>query len=136
MEVNWVRLNPKHLIAHTAGERKSEVLADAEMQAMLPDLVNAAIECAKQPDGVVNDYELLFGEPWLEPGSVRCPTLMIHDLADPVARLPHVEWAMGCIPHAELCDLHLGGQLMWVGMDAERMRVRRREFIWRTIGEN
>jgi pimeloyl-ACP methyl ester carboxylesterase len=99
------------------------------LQALLPKLVQSATDCAKQPAGVENDYALLFGEPWLQPGSVHCPTLILHDLADPVARLPHVEWAMNCIPHAELCDLHAGGHLIWFGHDAARMQRRRAAFI-------
>jgi hypothetical protein len=58
IEAKWIRWNPKHLIAHTAGPRKAEVLTDECLQALLPELVQSATDCAKQPAGVENDYAL------------------------------------------------------------------------------
>lgn len=129
IEVSWVKFSPNHLIAHTAGERKPEIVHDKTAQSLLPQLVDAAKACSQQPAGVENDYALLFGERWLQPGAIRCPTLIIHDLADPVATPPHVEWTIQCIPQAQLCELHLGGHLIWFGKDSQTMRRRRREFL-------
>jgi pimeloyl-ACP methyl ester carboxylesterase len=129
LEVKWMHWNPAHLIAHTGGERRAELLADRAVQEALPRLIDSAVRCARQPVGVANDYRLLFDSPWLTPDCVKCPTLILHDLADPVARLPHLEWATTCIPQAEFCELHAGGHLIWFGRDAELMKKRRVQFL-------
>jgi pimeloyl-ACP methyl ester carboxylesterase len=89
------------------------------------------LQCAKEPAGIENDWANAVGEPWLKPDSVHCPTLILHDPSDPLVPFAHVKWALRCIPHAKHCDLCAGGHLIWVGKDAERMRMERSDFLLR-----
>ena len=84
-------------------------------------LIDSSIACLAQPAGVRNDTDLLFGDAWVQPGSIRRPTLVIHDRSDPRAPVAHADWAVHCIPHAQVCELTGCGHLIWVGRDAQRM---------------
>ena len=112
-------------------ERFAEIRGSQELQSLGSLLANSMLRCSKQPDGIENDWANWAGEPWLTPGSVSCPTLILHDRADSVVPIAHAEWAMHCIPGAQLCELHVGGHLIWVGRDHEMMRSERAAFIRR-----
>lgn len=130
-EVQKLRQRPNSLVKHMSGARSTELVDDEATQTLVPLLVDSELRCAEQPAGVENDWVNAVGENWLTPGSVRCPTLILHDRADPLIPLAHVEWARQCIPQAEYCDLHAGGHLIWVGRDGPKMRELRTAFLRR-----
>ena len=120
-----------------SGQRHAEICDDEATRRLVPLLVDSELRCAQHPAGIENDWANMAGERWLTPDSVRCPTLILHDRADPLVPFAHVEWAMHCIPRAEFCDLHAGGHLIWVGKDGGRMRKERAAFVRRHFnGEN
>jgi pimeloyl-ACP methyl ester carboxylesterase len=93
-------------------------------------------ECQKRSDGFRNDFEILLGEDLLLPGTVKCPTLVIHDSLDPMAPARHRDWTIECIPHAERCDVHALGHLIWIGAGTEAMYRQRVEFLRRHAGSH
>jgi pimeloyl-ACP methyl ester carboxylesterase len=114
-----------------AGLRDSPVL-----HALEPLLAASMVRCSERPAGIQNDWANWAGEPWLTPGSVGCPTLILHDRADTAVPIAHAEWAMQCIPGAQFCELHVGGHLIWLGQDAEKMRRERAAFIRRHFDQS
>lgn len=132
--VRELRRNPGGILYDMAGERHAEVRDDQATRELVPLLVESELRCAQQPAGIENDWANAVGEVWLAPASVRCPTLVLHDRADPLVPFAHAEWALHCIPHAELRELHAGGHLIWVGKDGERMGEERTTFLWRHFG--
>lgn len=129
--IRELRRNPGGVVSDMSGGRYDEVCDDPATRALAPRLVESELRCARQPSGIENDWANAAGAAGLKPGSVRCPTLVLHDPADPLVPFANAEWAVRCIPQAELCDLHAGGHLIWVGADAARMRERRTAFLRR-----
>ena len=112
-------------------DRFAEIRGSQALQSLGSLLANSMLRCSERPDGIENDWANWTGEPWLTPESVSCPTLILHDRADSVVPIAHAEWAMHCIPSAQFCELHVGGHLIWVGRDHEKMRSERAAFIRR-----
>jgi pimeloyl-ACP methyl ester carboxylesterase len=128
-EMRRLSRNPNTIVNYLCGERSGAMEGDEATQSLVPLLVASELRCAGQPAGIENDWANAVGEPWLTPGSVCCPTLILHDRADPLVPTAHVEWARRSIPDAEYCDLHAGGHLIWVGRDADKMRQVRTAFL-------
>ena len=130
-EMRKLRRNPDGLVNDMCGRRVLELRDDPAMRDLVMLIAESELRCAQQPAGIENDWFNAGGEPWLKPGSVRCPTLILHDRADPLVPFGHVEWALHCISDAEHCDLHAGGHLIWVGNDRGRMHTERTAFLRR-----
>lgn len=133
-EMRNLRRNPNRVLNAMCGNRHSEIRDSPHARDLVALIAESELRCAHQPEGIENDWANVAGEPWLKPGFVRCPTLILHDRTDPLVPFAHVEWALRCIPHAEHCDLHAGGHLIWVGKDAERMCKQRTAFLRRHFG--
>jgi pimeloyl-ACP methyl ester carboxylesterase len=112
-------------------ERFAELRGSEALESLGSLLAASMLRCSQQPAGVENDWATWTGEPWLTPGSVNCPTLILHDRADTVVPIAHAEWALHCIPNAEFCELHAGGHLIWIGRDRDKMLSQRAAFIRR-----
>jgi pimeloyl-ACP methyl ester carboxylesterase len=125
--------NPNFLAGCMTKERFAELRESRALQSLAPQLSRAMVRCAEQPAGIENDWANWTGPPWLTPGEVRCPTLILHDRADMAAGFCHAEWTQHCIAHAQLCELHAGGHMIWIGRDRERMRSVRAAFIRQQI---
>ncbi len=132
-EMHKLRRDPNGVVSYMSGERQAELYDDEATNALVPLLVESELRCARLPAGIENDWANAVDEDWLRPDSVRCPTLILHDRADPLVPFAHVEWAMNCIRDAEFCDLHAGGHLIWVGKHGSKMRDVRAAFIRRQI---
>lgn len=130
-EMRKLQRDPNQMFRQMCGQRLAEICDDPATCALIPLLVDSELRCSKLPSGIENDWINIAGAPWLTPGSVRCPTLILHDRADPMVPSGHLDWARDCIPDAEICDLHAGGHLIWVGSDGQRMRSVRAAFIRR-----
>jgi pimeloyl-ACP methyl ester carboxylesterase len=111
--------------------RFAELGDSAALQFLEPLLAASTVRCSERPTGIENDWANWAGNPWLTPGSVGCKTLIQHDRDDPAVPIAHAHWARHCIPCAQFCELHVGGHLIWVGRDAEKMRHERTAFIRR-----
>ena len=128
-DIRKLSRNRERIVTGLSGKRYPEIRDSPATPALVSLLSDGVLRCAQQPAGTENDWANDVGEPWLKPDSVRCPTLILHDRADPLITFDHVEWALHCIPGAEHCDLHSGGHLLCVGKEGERMRVRRAGFL-------
>ena len=126
--------NPEFVANCMSKDRFAEIRESKALQSLGPLLTGSMVRCCKQPEGIENDWANWTGEPWLTPKSVECPTLILHDRADAAVPIAHAEWAMQCIPGAELCELHAGGHLIWVGRDRDKMRSQRAAFMRRHFG--
>jgi pimeloyl-ACP methyl ester carboxylesterase len=122
---------PARLLRLEAGRRMEEAQSDAAAIEFSRITLNAMKRCQRCPAGFHNDFEILVGEELLQPGSVKCPTLVIHDALDPMAPVEHRDWTIACVSHAELCDIHAFGHLIWFGPGAQAMYRRRAEFLRR-----
>lgn len=118
-----------HIARVMSGERYVEICNDSVTGELAAVFVQTLVRCAQQRLGMENDWANMLGQPWLEPGSIRAPTLILHDRADPIVPFAHAEWARQAIPTAELCDLRLGGHMIWLGADAPRLRAERAAFL-------
>jgi pimeloyl-ACP methyl ester carboxylesterase len=125
---------PLWLLRLEAGRRADEARGDHAALELSRITLGCMKECQKRCDGFENDFEILLGEDLLLPGAVTCPTLVVHDPLDPMAPSDHRDWTIECIPHAERCDVHALGHLIWIGADAEAMHRQRVEFIGRHAG--
>jgi len=122
---------PNFLAASMSKERFKELRDSAALKSLAPRLTDCMVRCCEQPAGTENDWFNWTGEPWITPGSIQRPTLILHDRADAAASIAHAEWAKQCIPNSELCELHVGGHMIWVGKDQNKMRSERAAFIRR-----
>ena len=116
-----------------SGQRYDEIRNDSVISELAAVFVQTLLRCAQQRLGMENDWANMMGEAWLEPGCVRIPTLILHDRADPLVPFAHAEWARQAIPTAELCDLRLGGHIIWLGAEASRLRQERAAFLRKHI---
>lgn len=112
-------------------DRFAELHESPALQSLGRLLASSMLRCSERPEGIENDWANWAAEPWLTPECVGCPTLIVHDRADAVVPIAHAEWAMHCIPSAQFCESHVGGHLIWVGRDADKMRSKRAAFIRR-----
>ena len=131
LEMQKIVRSPNYFLNYLCGERSKELSNDDSAKLLIRLLVETEVRCARQAAGIENDWANAVGKQWLNPNIVHCPTLILHDRADPLVTMAQVEWARKCIPQAEYCDLHAGGHLIWVGQDATKMREVRLEFLRR-----
>ena len=117
-----------------AGRKFSEVRNDPSALELAYATLNAMKLCQRRPAGFYNDLDILLDEDLLRPGAVISPTLVIHDPLDPMAPVEHRDWTIACVSHAERCDVHSAGHMIWVGLDAQAMHRRRVEFLKRHVG--
>jgi pimeloyl-ACP methyl ester carboxylesterase len=114
-----------------SGRRYPAMAKDPEAGRIARRIVESMVRCLPFAAGTENDVNTFFNETWLEPGRIRCPTLVIHDRLDPIVPFAHAEWAIEAIAGAELLDVETAGHIVWAGRDAERMRRCRTEFLHR-----
>jgi len=129
-EMRKLERNPQSQLDYFCRDRP-ELRDDTATRSLLQFLVAMELRCAHRPQGIENDWANDVGEPWLVPGSVACPTLILHDQVDPLVTTDHVDWGLKCIPHAIHCNLDACGHLLWTGRDAMKMRSVRGDFLRR-----
>lgn len=134
------RMTVAQFLKTEAGNRYPEVAGDPAAQTLCEKTL-AAMDRGVRCAGFENDFIVFTGEDIIDPdGSVRTPTLIIHDVTDPVAPEDHVAWLVAKCPHCETVSVHAAGHLIWVGPGADvmhRARVRfLREHAWRATEPN
>lgn len=118
-----------------SGPRFDDVNEDEAVRRLMDQLITSSAECAKQPAGVDNDLEILFDAgSTVRPNTIACPTLAIHDRADPVVPFCHAEWTRQSVPQARWSDHTLGGHLIWFGRDVAAMHAERMRFVREVLG--
>lgn len=118
-----------------SGARYEELSDEPALRRFIPHLLESSLICSQRLTGMENDWDVFLGEPWMQPGAIDCPTLVVHDRVDPVVPFIHAEWATQCIDHAELLDVHAAGHLIWYGQDSGRMHQRRTHFLRTHFGD-
>jgi pimeloyl-ACP methyl ester carboxylesterase len=113
-----------------SGARYDDLRDDKAVHDLMEQLVTSSARCVRQPAGIDNDLEILFDPAsTVPPNAIDCPTLVIHDRADPVVPFCHAEWTRQAIPHARWTDHTLGGHLIWFGRDVAAMHAERMRFV-------
>lgn len=113
-----------------SGPRYDDLCDDDAARRLMDQLITSSARCARQPAGIDNDLEILFNAAsTVRPNSIACPTLVIHDRADPVVPFCHAEWTRQSVPQARWSDHTLGGHLIWFGRDARAMHAERMRFV-------
>jgi len=120
---------PIACLRHMSGNRFPEVRDDLNAVRQITELANMTRMCAAAPAGIQNDWAIMVGDNGVTPDSIRCPTLIVHDRADPLVPFVHAEWSHSCIPESRLLEIRAGGHLIWFGKDFESMHAERIAFI-------
>jgi pimeloyl-ACP methyl ester carboxylesterase len=118
-----------HYLRDLAGQRFDDVKGDPAARQFAESVYGALADFYHERAGYYNDVSTWVREDVLTTGQVTCPTLVVHDTADPAAPFCHAEYAASRIPDAEVTALDAGGHLIWFGRDSDRMRRRRCEFL-------
>lgn len=123
------RMTVAQFLQTEAGERYPEVAGDPACQALCEKTLAAMARGVRCP-GFENDFVVFTGEDIIDPdGSVRTPTLIIHDVADPMAPKDHVAWLLTKCPQCEAISVHAAGHLVWVCPGADVMHRSRVRFL-------
>lgn len=123
------RRKPISCVRHMSGSRFPELRDDPGVVQQVTDLAGMMLKCAAVPAGIQNDWAIMVGSNGVAKETIECPTLIIHDRADPLVPFAHAQWSQSCIPHSRLLDIHAGGHLIWFGKDSTFMHDQRIAFI-------
>jgi pimeloyl-ACP methyl ester carboxylesterase len=124
---------PMELMRDMSGRRYAEICEDQHAVQQIKTLGEMSLDCAAAPRGIANDWAILVGENSVARDTIDCPTLIIHDLADPLVPYIHAEWSQSCIANSTLLTVHGGGHLIWFGKDADRMHDERMATIEKAL---
>ena len=116
-----------------SGSRFAEIRDDLNAVRQIAELANMTQICAAAPAGIQNDWAIMVGDNGVTQDVIKCPTLIIHDRADPLVPFMHAEWSQSCIPESHLLSIHAGGHLIWFGKDADFMHAERVAFIRKSL---
>ena len=112
-----------------AGDRYPDVANDPASQTLCTMALAAMVRCTKYA-GFENDFAVFTGEEIVGAGdSIQIPTLVIHDVKDPVAPVDHVEWFASRCSRCERVSVHAAGHLIWAGPEADLMHQTRVQFL-------
>lgn len=120
---------PALCLRQMSGSRFGNLEGDQQVERAIARLVEMTAACAVRPRGIENDWAILVGDNGIRPGTILCPTLIIHDREDPLVPFLHAEWSHASIADSELFEICGGGHLIWFGSDSIRMNQRRMEFL-------
>ncbi|MCA9032749.1 MAG: alpha/beta hydrolase [Planctomycetaceae bacterium] len=129
LQTRFLRWMKRSFLRGMTGARYEDVRHNPASLELCDVMIEHSIASVAHPHGIENDLDILLNEPLLTSADVRCPTLIIHDNADPVVPFRHAEWSKQLIPHAEVLGLQLGGHLIWIGNEADAMYIARDAFI-------
>lgn len=132
------RRDPVSCIRQMAGKRFDDLKNVPEVVQQITALTEMTLRCADLPAGIRNDWAMLVGDNGIATGggstdSIDCPTLIIHDPADPLVPFQHAQWSCSCIRRSRLLSVQAGGHLIWFGKDADWMHHQRVAFIQQVL---
>jgi pimeloyl-ACP methyl ester carboxylesterase len=112
-----------------AGERYPDVAGDPASQTLCTTTL-AAMGQGTRFAGFASDVAVFTNEDIISANcSMQTPTLVIHDVKDPMAPVDHVDWFVSKCPKSEKVSVHTAGHLIWVGPDADVMHRTRVRFL-------
>ncbi len=120
---------PITCLRHMSGSRFPEIGDDCNAVQQITELANMMLRCAAAPAGIQNDWAIMVGDNGVTQDTIRCPTLIIHDLVDPLVPYRHAEWSHSCIPESRLLTIRAAGHLIWFGEGSAIMHAERVAFI-------
>lgn len=123
------RMTVAQFLKTEAGYRYPEAAGDPASLALCEKTLVAMVKgvgCA----GFENDFVVFTSEEIIGPDVLmRTPTLIIHDVTDPMAPAHHVAWLVAKCPRCETVPVHAAGHLIWVGPGADLMHRARVRFL-------
>jgi pimeloyl-ACP methyl ester carboxylesterase len=123
------RMSVKQFLKTEAGDRYPDVADDPAAQRLCQITLAAMARGTKCP-GFENDFVVFTDEAIVGPeSSLQMPTLVLHDVKDPMAPVDHVEWFVSIFPNCERVSIHAAGHLIWVGPDADMVQKSRVRFL-------
>jgi pimeloyl-ACP methyl ester carboxylesterase len=123
------RMSVKQFLKTEAGDRYPDVAEDPATQSLCQTTLAAMAQGTKYP-GFENDIVAFTNEDIIGPnGALQTPTLVIHDVEDPLAPVAHVDWFVSTFPKCEQVSVHAAGHLIWVGSGAGGMHMTRVRFL-------
>jgi pimeloyl-ACP methyl ester carboxylesterase len=123
------RMGIKQFLKTEAGDRYADVAEDPATQSLCQTALAAMAQGTKYP-GFENDMVAFTNEDIIGPNSaLQTPTLVIHDVKDPLAPVAHVDWFVATFPKCERVSVHAAGHLIWVGSGAGDMHMTRVRFL-------
>ena len=123
------RMSVKQLLKTESGTRYADVASDSAAHALCETTLAAMRQGTKQP-GFENDFIVFMNEDVISVNSsLQTPTLIIHDVMDPITPVEHVEWFATRFPQCARVSVHTAGHLIWVGSEADLMHQARLRFL-------
>ncbi|MCH7724912.1 MAG: alpha/beta hydrolase, partial [Planctomycetes bacterium] len=105
------RMSVKQFLKTEAGERFSDVANNPAAQKMC-ELTLAAMGQGVRFPGFENDLLVFTNEDIIEEDlSFHVPTMLIHDVCDPLAPVNHVDWFVSLVPECVRVTVHAAGHL-------------------------
>lgn len=124
-----LRMTVAQFLKTEAGDRYPEVATDQASQALCKQTLAAMCEGMKY-SGFENDFLVFTKEEILSlKGAMETPTLIVHDVKDPLAPVDHVDWFVSKCLQCERVSVNAAGHLIWVGPDAGIMHQARVRFL-------
>lgn len=126
----WLRrMTVARFLETEAGDRYPDVAGDPTSQA-LAAMTLAAMGRGAKYAGFENDLVIFSTEDVIgDTCSLGMPTLVLHDAADPMAPVDHVDWFASRFPECERVSVRAGGHLIWIGPGADVMHGTRVRFL-------
>ena len=123
------RMSVKQFLKTEAGDRYADVAGDPAAQRLCQTTLAAMARGTKYA-GFENDFVVFTNEVIVGPdSSLQTPTLILHDVKDPMAPVDHVDWFVSNFPKCERVSIHAAGHLIWVGPDADIVQSSRVRFL-------
>jgi len=124
---------PITCLRRMSGSRFLEIRDDLNAVQQISELAEMTLLCAAAPAGIQNDWAIMVGDNGVAHETIGCPTLIIHDRADPLVPFLHAEWSQSCIRKSRLLAIQAGGHLIWFGKESTFMQAKRVAFIRETF---
>lgn len=125
------RTSPMELLRMEAAARFDQCAGDPAAEQIAASSLAAMRQGTRCP-GFENDMRIFATESIMDRDNLpSAPTLLIHDEADPMAPVAHVDWFASLVPHCERVNVCAGGHLIWVGPDSALVHQKRVDFLRR-----
>jgi pimeloyl-ACP methyl ester carboxylesterase len=125
------RMSVQQFLKAEAGDRYADVDEDPATQSLCETTLAAMAQGTKYA-GFENDFVVFTNDDIIGANRpLRTPTLVLHDVKDPMAPVDHVAWFVSKVPDCERVAVHTAGHLIWVGPDADVMQQTRVRFLRR-----
>ncbi len=133
--VRFSKMTALQFLKMEAGERYATVKNDPHAHEIAEASINMMKRGVMFP-GFVNDMRVFVYEDIFAEGDVlRPPSMVIHDAADPMAPVAHIDWFCNLVPSCQRVNVETAGHLVWTGRDAALVHESRVRFLRNSIGK-